>query len=145
MINKTVVRLNNLAVRMRRARCRPEELLLLLSRCLQNSACTCQVGDDVQNCRRCGQCPIAKLSELAERYGIEAALATGGRQAVAAARQPHIKAVVAVACDRELREGIFAALPKPVLAAGITWPNGPCKDTDICIDAVEEAVQWLLR
>jgi hypothetical protein len=72
-------------------------------------------------------------------------LATGGRQAATRAKAPGIKAIVAVACEKELRAGVFAALPKAVLGCTISWPCGPCKDTTIRMETVEEAVRWFLR
>ncbi len=145
MIDRTVVRLNNVAVKLRRTRCRPEELLVLFSRCLQRSACECNVGDDLENCKRCGRCAVADFLRLRDEYGVRVFMATGGRHAVERARDPEIKAIVAVACEKELKGGIFASLPKAVLAAEIAWPVGPCKDTTVDIRRVEEAVRWFLR
>ena len=145
MIDKAIVTLNNLSVRARRTRCGPEELLVLFSRCLQRSACECRLNEDLNACRRCGQCVVSRFIELRERYGVQVFMATGGRQAASRARDPGVKAMVAVACEKELREGIFATLPKAVLATRISWPCGPCKDTQVAFDRVEEAVRWFLR
>ena len=145
MIDRAVIALNNLAVRLRRTRCRPGEVLVLFSRCLQRSACDANVTDDLANCRRCGQCLVTRFLELGERCGVQVSMATGGRLAAQRARAPSVKAIVAVACGKELRAGIFASLPKAVLARSIEWPCGPCKDTTIEFRDVEEAVQWLLR
>jgi len=145
VIDRTIIRLNNLAVRLRRPRCRPEELLVLLSRCLQRSACDAKVTEGVANCRRCGQCTVARFADLAERTGVQVFMATGGRQAAARAAEPAVRAIVAVACEKELRAGIFAALPKAVLAQTIEWPCGACKDTTVSFDRVEGAVRWFLR
>jgi uncharacterized protein len=145
VIDKTLIVLNNLAVRLRRTRCRPDELLVLFSRCLQRSACQHKLAEDVANCARCGQCPVKSFLDLADKYGLHVFMATGGRQAAERAGQGGIKAIVAVACPKELRAGVFASLPKPVLARTITWPCGACKDTAIAMDTVEEAVRWFLR
>ncbi len=145
MIDRAVVSLNNMTVRLRRTRCRPDELLVLFSRCLQRSACDCNIADDLANCRRCGQCVVARFHEMADEYGVKLFLATGGRHAAERAAQDDVKAIVAVACEKELRAGLFAALPKPVLATGIDWPCGPCKDTTVDFHQVEEAVRWFLR
>jgi hypothetical protein len=144
-IDRALLALNNLAVRLRRTRCKPDQLLILFSRCLQRSGCDRKLTEDLANCRRCGRCPVTRFLDLADKYRVQAFIATGGRQASALAGQPHVKAIVAVACEKELRQGIFASLPKAVLARTITWPCGPCKDTAIEIDAVEEAVRWFLR
>ncbi|HET6442848.1 MAG TPA: DUF116 domain-containing protein [Phycisphaerae bacterium] len=145
MIDRAVIALNNLAVRLRQTRCRPGEVLVLFSRCLQRSACDADVTDDLANCRRCGQCLVTRVLELGETYGVQVAMATGGRLAARRAADASVKAIVAVACGKELRAGIFASLPKAVLARSITWPCGPCKDTTIEFREVEEAVRWFLR
>jgi len=144
-LDKAVVALSNFSTRLRRTRCRPEEVLILFAGCLQRSECDRRLDDALTNCGRCGRCAVAAFLDLADRYGVGVYRATGGRQAAARARDPKVKAVVAVACRKELREGIFACLPKAVLATRIAWPCGPCKDTTVEMDRVEEAVRWLLR
>lgn len=145
MFDKALIALNNLTVHLRRTRCKGGELLVLFSRCLQRSGCDRKLAEDVANCRRCGQCPVCKFLDLADKYGVQVFIATGGRQATARARHPNVKAIVAVACDKELRAGVFASLPKAVLARTIAWPCGPCKDTTVRMEEVEEAIRWFLR
>lgn len=101
--------------------------------------------DDVANCRRCGQCTVARFAELAELTGVQVFMATGGRQAAARAAEPGVKAIVAVACEKELRAGIFASIPKAVFGQTIQWPCGACKDTTVSFERVEDAVRWFLR
>jgi len=145
VIDKAVVVLNNLSTHLRRTRCRPEEVLVLFASCLQRSECDRRLDEGLTTCARCGQCAVAGFLDLADKYGVQVYRATGGRKAAARARDPRIKAVIAVACRKELREGIFACLPKAVLAQTIAWPCGPCKDTTVEMDEVEKAVQWFLR
>ena len=145
MINRTLIAINNLSVKLRRTRCRPDQLLVLFSRCLQRSDCDRKLAEDLSNCRRCGRCAVKGFLDLAAKYGIRVYIATGGRQATALAKSPDVKAIVAVACEKELRAGVFASLPKAVLARTIAWPCGPCKDTVVQLDVVEEAVRWFLR
>ena len=47
-MDKTIIALNNLSVRLRRTRCKPEELLVLFSRCLQRSACKHKLDETLQ-------------------------------------------------------------------------------------------------
>ena len=144
-MSRALMALNNLAVRLRRKRCRPEQLLLLFSSCLQRSACGCNLNEDVRNCRQCGQCVVGQFIELADQYGVQLFRATGGRLAAQKARDPSIKAVVAVACSKELSEGIKAIFPKAVLVQELCTPNGPCKDTQVDFDEVRKAVEYFLR
>jgi len=144
-MGRTLNWLNNTAMRLRRKRYRPDEVLLLFSSCLQRSACECNVRESLDHCRRCGQCVVGPMLDLAEELGIRAFMATGGRLAARAARSPDVKAIVAVACHKELSEGLGAVFPKPVLLLEISTPHGPCKDTRIDFDRVREAVLRFLR
>jgi len=143
-LGRRLVNLFNSITRVRRPRCRPDELLLLLPACLQNSQCPQKVTRDVRECRRCGRCKMKDMVELAERYGIRCAVATGGRIALELARQKDVKAVVAVACEKELQAGMMALFPKPGLGIINLRPNGPCTDTDVDVAEVEAAVRRLL-
>ncbi len=144
-MNRGLVKVFNAVTRLRRSRCRPGELLILVPSCLQNSECTATVRTDISACRRCGKCKVKDIVELAERYGVRCAVATGGRLALEMARDKGVKAVIAVACEKELRAGMKSVFPKPGLGIFNLRPNGPCKDTDVDLDEVEEAITWLLR
>lgn len=144
MILKSLIRFNN---RMTRWRCKqtdPCRLLLLAPHCLQNSACgrnLTRAGGE--GCARCGKCQIGPLLDMAERIGIKICVAGGGRQALAAVKDGPIDIVVAVACEKELMQGILAVFPKPVLAICNTRPQGDCHDTHVDVAAVESAVRRL--
>lgn len=144
-LDKVVIGLNNLTVRGRRTRVKAVEVLVLFASCLQAAACKRNVVGDVAECQRCGRCKIGPLLDLCERHGVQVAIAKGGRVAAERARAADIKAVIAVACEKELRSGIFACLPKPVLAVANTRPNGPCNETDIRLGQIERAIMWLTR
>ena len=145
VVDRALVALNNLSVRLRRTRCRSDQILILFAGCLQRSKCDRRLDTDVGNCGRCGKCAVSGFLDLADRYGVQIFRATGGRQAASRARDASVKAIVAVACDKELRAGVFACLPKAILARTIAWPCGPCKDTTIEMGEVEAAVRWFLR
>ena len=144
-MKNTTVRLNNLLVKARRSRAEPAEILLLLPSCLQHSECGEAVRVDPQNCKRCGRCPVKDLVEMADELGIQVAIATGGRVALKRARSKDVRVIVAVACPKELRQAIRAAFPKAVIGVANSWPNGPCKDTQVEVQKVREAVEWFLR
>jgi len=144
-VGRQLVKLMNSVTRVRRARCKPGELLLLLPACLQDSACERKITRDVGECRRCGRCKVKDVLDLADKYGVRCAVATGGRLAVDLARDRGVKAVVAIACEKELQAGMLAVFPKPALGVINLRPNGPCTDTDVDLAEVEETLAWLLR
>ena len=92
---------------------------------------------------RCGKCQIGPLLDMAERIGIKICVAGGGRQALAAVKAGPIDVIVAVACEKELMQGMLAVLPRAVLAVCNTRPKGDCHDTHVDVAAVETAVRSL--
>lgn len=142
-LDRLVIGLNNIAARSRRRRVKAGEILVLLPSCLQAAKCKQNVVGDLAECRRCGRCKIGAILDLCQRLNVTAMIAKGGRLAAERARSKDVKAIVAVACEKELRGGIFACLPKKVIALTNRRPNGPCTETDIDVDAVEAAIESL--
>lgn len=124
-----LIRLNNALVRCRHVRASPGEVLLLLPHCLHHESCPQNVMRHLDECRRCGKCSLAGLAQARDDYGVVCCVVGGGRQALEQVRNPSIKAIVAVACEKELVAGILAAFPKPVLAVPNRTPDGPCRNT----------------
>ena len=145
MFDNTIIKLNNFATRARKAQCPAENILLLLPRCIQWSKCSQDVVADIENCKVCGQCPLTELFKLKQKYGVQCLVAGGGRQAVAAVKRKDVKAIIAVACTKELSAGIIATLPKPVIAIKNTQPCGFCNNTQVEIEKVEEAIKRIVR
>lgn len=145
LVDNAVVNLNNLAVRARRKRCAPGELLLLVPHCMQRSDCKQRITHDLGECQRCGKCQISDIIGLGEEFGVRCIVVSGGRLALAEVQKDEIRGVVAVACEKELRTGILAALPKAVFGVVNLRPHGPCKDTCVTLDEVRRAIEWFLR
>ncbi len=146
MLQRTLIRLNNRVTRWRQVKAEPQRVLLLVAHCLQSSACgrhLTRAGGDT--CARCGRCPVDALMALRDRTGVQCQVAGGGRQALARVKAEDIEVVVAVACEKELIQGILGAFPKPVLAVYNTRPLGDCHDTRTDLEAVEAAVREVLR
>jgi len=123
----------------------PENLLLLVPRCLQKSGCAQTLGETVDDCNACGQCGVTDLLAIRDEFGIHCSVAAGGREALAFVRDPKIKAVVAVACEKELSQGILAVFPKPVLGVLNIQTNGPCRNTRMDSDLVRTAIRSMLK
>lgn len=142
-MNTWIIKINNLLVRWRRVRVRPDEILLLLPHCLHKQSCQQNVVHSLDECRRCGACSLGALIGVRDTFKVAAFVAGGGRQALALAKQPGIKAVVAVACEKELVQGILAAFPKPVLAVANITPEGFCRNTLANPEQVRQAIASL--
>lgn len=141
MWRRAFIRFNNAIVRWRGVKAAPDQVLVLLPRCLHHDGCNRNVLRDVGECLRCGKCSLADLVRARDDYGMVCCVVGGGRQALLQARNPAIKAIVAVACERELVAGIRAAFPKPVLAVPNQTPEGPCRNTLADSHAVVAAVE----
>jgi hypothetical protein len=144
-VERCFVRLNNNAVRRRNVRLAPPEMLILLPHCIQRWECPHKISSTVTNCERCGKCVVDALVELAEKYGVGIEVATGGGGALRALNEHAPKGVVAVACEREMVDGIRDALPRPVLGILNERPEGPCKNTVVDPAKVESAIRWFLN
>ena len=128
----------------RNVRVPAKNILLLLPRCLQHDACIAKVSRSIEACDRCKRCDLAEIAALQEQYGFQALIASGGRQAVAAARQPSVKVIIAVACAKELMFGILGVFPKPVLSVYNRLSNGPCVNTRVDTDELERVLKKTL-
>ena len=144
MFNRWLLFLNSFMNRLRRPHAPARHILLLLPHCLQRTTCEHNVVHDLDRCVRCGGCSIADLIALWEEYGVQCCLAAGGREAIAYARRSDIKVVVAVACDKELAEGVRAAFPKPVVTVSNLCPHGPCKNTEVDVEEVRRVLEEII-
>jgi hypothetical protein len=72
------------------------------------------------------------------------AVATGGTLArrIIVERRP--KLIIAVACERDLSSGIQDSYPLPVFGITNHRPHGPCYDTEVDLERVEEALKLFL-
>lgn len=122
-----------------------DRLLLLLPHCLQNFDCPHRVTSEVRNCRRCGGCEIAGLIEVCEECGIRMSIATGGTLARRVIVETRPKAIVAVACERDLTGGIQDSYPIPVIGVLNERPFGPCRNTRVDLAKVRRAIDFFLK
>lgn len=145
MFCRFIVRLNNRLTRLRRVRVPPSGLLLLVPRCLQKSGCAQTLGETLDDCKLCGACHVPELLAICREFGVRCSLAAGGREALAFVRDARVRAVVAVACEKELAQGIFAVFPTPVLGVLNIQSNGPCRNTRLDPERVRAAVRSMLE
>jgi len=144
-IRASFVKVNNELVRSEAGRYRAEEILLLMPHCLQNSRCDVRLTYDINNCKRCGKCPIKDLIEFSERTGTSLAIATGGTIARRIVVQTRPRLILAVACERDLASGIQDTYPIPVYGVLNERPHGPCLDTNVNMTHLEAALDLFLE
>lgn len=139
-LQKAFIQVSNRLVGTKKIKILGNELLILLPHCIQKSDCQYKVTTDVENCRRCGRCTLDELLRLKEKYGFHMAVATGGTLARKVVREIRPKAIVAVACERDLASGIMDTYPMPVTGVLNIRPEGPCVNTAVDVDEVEKAI-----
>jgi hypothetical protein len=99
------------------------ELLLLIPRCLSKAA-------------------LDGVLSIAGKYEVPVFVATRGQLARRVIRERRPRAVVAVACERDMVTGLHDVAGRvPVLGLTMTLPAGPCKDAGVDLGKLEEWVR----
>ena len=119
-----------------------ERVMILAPHCLQWAHCPHKITIDVNNCKGCGKCPIADLIKLVKKHDAYLMIATGGTMARKAIKEYRPQAVVAVACERDLTSGIQDVVGLPVVGVVNERPEGPCTNTRVDLNKVEEAIKF---
>ena len=123
----------------------PDDILILAPHCIQQSDCGFRVTSDLDNCQRCGKCQVQDLIELKKKYNVHLAIATGGTLARKIIKETRPKAIIAIACERDLSSGIQDIYPLPVVGVVNLRPNGPCLNTGVEIEKIERAIQKIIK
>jgi hypothetical protein len=144
-VRNSFIKVNNELVLAEGRNYQPREILLLLPHCLQSSTCAVRLTYDINNCKRCGLCPVAGLLALSEAYGVHLAIATGGTIARRIVVQKRPKLILAVACERDLASGVQDTYPLPVFGILNERPKGPCLDTQVPLEQIEFALRYFLQ
>jgi hypothetical protein len=115
---------NTLAER-RGRRVKRGELLVLIPRCLSKET-------------------LDGVLAIAGRYEVPVFVATRGQLARRVIRERRPRAVVAVACERDMMTGLRDVAGKlPVLGLTMQLPNGPCRDAVVDLEVMDRWVRAL--
>src|SRR3954469_16113587 len=122
-VENAAVKVYNGLAMMRRRKVGQGELLVLIPRCLSKETLDGVLG-------------------VAARYEVPVFVATRGQLARRVIRERRPRAVVAVACERDMVSGLHDVAGKiPVLGLTMTLPAGPCKDASLDLLQLEEWVR----
>ncbi len=141
-IRKVYVKLNNKYIYSNKYNIKNEEILILIPHCVQKSSCKLKVTTNIETCAKCGLCNIGDLVKLKEKTNVNIFVATGGTLARKIIIDNKPKAIIAVACERDLTAGVQDIRKIPVLGVFNKRPNGPCVDTSIDVKEIEEAIKF---
>lgn len=140
-LQESFLNFNNEVVISNFTRIENPRILVLLPHCLQSSECKIRITNDINDCAECGRCDVAQIKQSLSKYNVKLAVATGGSLArkLIVDNRPDI--IIAVACHRDLTEGVRDSWRFPVYAILNERPNGPCFETTVNIKALEFAIK----
>ena len=144
LIRESFVHVNNVFAKVLRRKLKNDKILILLPHCLQKTDCQVRITVDINNCKECGDCDIAELKRLAERTGVKIAIATGGTLARRIIVKNRPSYIIAVACERDLVDGLQDVFPIPVYGVLNERPEGPCINTRVAVKLIEKALDDVL-
>lgn len=143
-IRKFYVEFNNLLVGKMGKKYAPEDILILLPHCLQNSECGYKLTNNIENCRMCGRCSIGAIIKVCNERGVPVHVVTGGTAARNIASKHKPKVILAVACERDLTSGIADVGNIPVIGIINDRPNGPCYNTVVDINEFKKRLDDII-
>lgn len=122
-VENAAVKVYNRLALGRRRRVTSDELLVLVPRCLSRET-------------------LDGVLAVAGKYGLSVFVATRGQLARRVIRERRPRAVVAVACERDMVSGLHDVADKvPVLGLTMSLPAGPCKDARLSLTQFEDWVR----
>lgn len=125
-LKNSLLKVSNAVTKALYTNVKPEELLILVPRCLSGMM-------------------RKEIDALTKKYGVTFHTASGGNKARELLITERPKAVIGVACERDLFSGIQDVDGQlPVLTIANKRPDGPCINTYINMDEMEKAIQFFL-
>lgn len=144
-IERSFIALNNYILTHRKIKVKANELLVISPHCLQLASCPHKITHDINNCKRCNRCTVGPLIEMSERLGFNFRVATGGTLARKMAKELRPKMLLAIACERDLTSGIQDVYPLPAAGVLNIRPNGPCYNTTVDLELVEQTIKQFIK
>jgi uncharacterized protein len=144
-LRASFIKVNNSLTRAQRNRISGDRILILLPHCLQIDVCNRKLTTDINNCARCGKCPVGNLVDMGDKLGLKVEVVNGGTLARKKVLTFRPDGIVAVACERDLTFGIQDVHPIPVYGVINDRPNGPCFNTCVDMHLVEEGIKFFRK
>jgi len=124
-VGNSFIKLNNLITKSYAGKLDADRLLVLLPRCLKKEA-------------------RSHIMDKLEGKTFKVLTVSGGEEAREAIKKCQPTLILALACERDLMSGIKDVAEKvPVLAVPNKRPEGPCKNTDIRMAELEDALAFI--
>ncbi|HEU4962799.1 MAG TPA: DUF116 domain-containing protein [Bacilli bacterium] len=125
-MSNSVLQVGNRLTEINQAKIQRDELLILLPRCLDKAT-----RDEIK--------------EVTAKYDVDFHICAGGQMARQLLAEKTPKGVIAVACERDLMAGVQdVKAAVPVIAIANKRPEGPCRNTNINMTEMENAIRMYL-
>lgn len=126
-VGNSFIKAHNLMLKTHAGALRGDVLLVLLPRCLEKET-------------------KRQVIERVNGRAVQIVTAGGGEEARRAIRQHNPSLILAVACERDLISGIKDLAERiPVLAIPNKRPEGPCKNTHLQLDELDDVLNFIIR
>ncbi len=113
--------------------------LLFLPQCLRNLECPAKTSPrDGIICKGCGRCEIANIKKMCDERGINICISPGSEFVKRAIRDKKPRAVIGIACQHDLYEGMRSVTSKGIPAVGVVLSKTGCVMTEVNWEDVRE-------
>lgn len=121
-----------------------EKRILLLPKCLSNSAkCQADVDELGLLCHRCNRCSIPDLQDKAESLGMMSIVAEGFTSVIGLIQNRVVDTVIGVSCLESLEKAFPLLINNAVPGLAIPLNMAGCKDTTVDYAYVEQMISML--
>ena len=105
--------------------------ILLLPQCLRSRECPAKLTEYGYLCQECGRCRIPEITKLAKSLGYKVFIVPGGSMVEKILRTFKPKAVLGVACEKELVLGSIVCEKAGIPGQGVCLLRDGCVETDV--------------
>lgn len=143
-IRRLFTELNNKLIFSNEYNIEGKNILILTPHCIQKSFCPHRITTNIENCRQCGKCNVDDLIKLKKEFGVNIRVVTGGTLARKIIKDIKPKAIIAIACERDLMSGLQDIKALPIIGILNKRPEGPCVNTLFDIEEAKIAIKHFL-
>jgi hypothetical protein len=112
--------------------------ILLLPQCLRDRSCDAELTEYGYDCGDCDRCKVADIKRVAEELGYRVFILPGGAVVEKILRRFRPKAVLGVACMKELVLGNIVCEKVGIPAQGVALLRDGCVGTDVDLDRLRD-------
>ncbi|MDG6221897.1 MAG: DUF116 domain-containing protein [Candidatus Bathyarchaeota archaeon] len=119
-----------------------DERIILLPRCIRDLNCPAKIGNNGYECKQCGKCDATEITKTTKKLGYKGTfMLPGGSLAKSIISKMKPKAVIGVACAKELIMGICMCEKSGVFAQGVELLKDGCINTIVDMKTLMNTVK----